>query len=168
MAYAPSVHKYGVVTPTLSKAALVTDDSSVSEVSIQVHLKMKDKKHAEDELTNADETSKPIEVEEYAGEEFNENELAEAAISSAKGKTITEIDGIRYVETSVTSEHWQAVTVNGIRCVPENAHKIYNSAYSVLRDRRNAESQDLQEAEISHVRSVQSPLTYQDVMLISC
>jgi hypothetical protein len=156
MAYAPSVNQYDVVTLILSKAALVSGDSSVNEVSVQVHLKMEEKEHAEDDMTDANETPKPIEVERYAGEEFNENEAAEAAISSAKSKTTVEIDGIRYVEASVTSQHWQAVTVNGIRYVPENASKIYNFAYSVLQDRQNAEAQGLHCGEISHARSVQS------------
>ena len=142
MAYAPSADKYDVVTPILSKAAPVSDDSYVNEVSIQVHL-MKDKEHAEDALTHADETPKPVEVEEYAGEEFSENEAAEAAVTSAEGKTTVEIDGTRYLEASVTSQHWQAVTVNGISYVPENAPEIYNSAYSVLQDRQNAEAQGL-------------------------
>lgn len=159
MAYAPSVDKYDVVTPILSKVAPVSDDSSVNEVSIEVHLKMKDKEHPEDELADADETPKPIEVEEYAGEEFNENEAAEAAISSANGKTTAEIDGVRHVEASVTSQHWQTVTVNGISYVPENAPEIYNSAYSVLEDRQNAEAQGSHQGDISHARFVQSPLT---------
>jgi len=141
---ASSAGDYEVITPVLTKAATVQDDSPINSAQSGLVKQEHDGTSVAKEVAQG--TATDIDVEVPAASE----EYVEGSTDSFTG---IEINGTHYVEASAETHPWSCITVNGVKYVQQNMVGPYRkTADDLVCDIENVQADSQESPQQRHSR----------------